>query len=532
MRQGLRRVPVSRSAAAVARPYTFVAPVRGWVTNENLAAAGRGGAYRLDNWFPTQTGIRLRAGSELHATIGTGPVEALMSYVSGSTRKFFAADDAAIFDVTAVASTTVAPAADVSGQTSGDYSSFQFETAGGDFLYALNGTDKPQLYDGTTWVAIDGVSTPAITGVTTSTLAQGWVYRSRIFMVQKDTSTAWYLPVDSLGGAASDFSLSGVFQKGGSLLFGATWSLDSGSGIDDKCVFVSTEGEVAVYEGAYPGDTAWSLVGKYDITPPLGKNAWMHAGGDLLILTEDGIVPISQAIQKDTVALSLAAVTRPIERDWKTEVIARKSVPWQILKWPSYNMAIVSLPVISADTPARCFVVNLQTGAWSRYTGWDVRSLVLHNGWGYFGSSDGKIYKAESTGSDNGSNYTSTYVGLFDHVKNIGTTKVVRLARATFLSGRAFTPKISASVNYAVTLPSDPDAYIDTGSSNKWDVDKWDVAVWSGVAERSATMKWVGMNAVGFTIAPQIQVTLNQAGEPDAELASFDIMYELAGVVV
>lgn len=532
MRRNLRRVAVPRSAAAVAKPYTFVAPVRGWVTNENLASSGKGGAYRLDNWFPTQTGIRLRGGSELHATIGAAPVEAMFTYVSGAVRKVFAASETDVFNITAPASTTIPPTADIASQTSGYYSSAQFETAGGDFLYIVNGTDKAQIYDGTTWAAVDGSSTPAITGVTTSDLSHVWVYRNRLYFVEANSTSAWYLPVDAVGGLAVDISMAGVFQRGGSLLFGATWSLDSGDGIDDKCVFVSTEGEVSVYQGSYPGGTDWSLVGRYDITPPMGKNCTMKAGGDLLIGTQDGIVPISQAIQKDIAALSLASISRNIENEWKHEVAFRGSLPWEILKWPSYNMAIVSLPVVDETTMPRCFVVNLQTGAWARYTGWDTRSMAVHADQAMFGSSDGKIYKAEVGGSDNGDSYSCVYVGLFDHIRYIGGTKVVKLARATFLSGRAFSPKISASVNYAVTLPSNPDAYIDNGSSNKWDVGKWDEATWSGTGERLAVLKWVGMSSVGFTFAPQVQVTLNQTGTPDAELASFDIMYESAGVVV
>lgn len=532
MRRNLRRIAVPQQASSVSRPYTFVAPVRGWITNENLANSARGGALRLDNWFPTQTGIRLRGGLELHATIGAVPVEAMFTYVSGSTRKVFAANETDVFNVTTPSSPSTPPSADISSQTSGYYSAAQFETAGGDFLYIVNGADEAQIYDGSSWTAVNSGSTPAISGVTTSLFSHVWVYRNRLYFTEIDSTTAWYLPVDAVGGEAADVSMAGVFQKGGSLLLGGTWSLDSGSGLDDKCVFVSTEGEVAIFQGSYPGGDDWSLVGRYDITPPLGKNATMHAGGDFLIATKDGIVPISQAIQKDVAALSLAAISRNIESEWKSEVGFRSSLPWEILKWPSYNMAIVSLPVVDVTTPARCFVVNLQTGAWARYTGWDTRSMTVHDDQAMFGSSDGKIYKAEVGGSDNGASYTCTYVGLFDHISSVGATKVTKLARATFLSGRPFTPQISASVNYAVTLPSAPGAYVDSGSSNKWDIGKWDEATWSGIGERSAALKWVGMSAVGFTFAPQVQVTLNQTGLPDAELASFDIMHENAGVVI
>ena len=46
--------------------------------------------------------------------------------------------------------------------------------------------------------------------------------------------------------------LSGAATKGGKLLFGATWSIDAGDGIDDKCVFVTDQGELLIFTGSDP----------------------------------------------------------------------------------------------------------------------------------------------------------------------------------------------------------------------------------------------------------------------------------------
>lgn len=198
---------------APSQSFTFPAPVRGWILNENLATVQPAGARILDNWLCTPTGVRPRGGSVKHATL-TGPVMALFAYNS-TTDAFFGATADAIFTITSPADPEVALTATISGQTSGDYSTAQFGTAGGDFLYAVNGTDDPQLFNGATWTAIDGASTPAITGVTTSGLSQVWSFANRLFFVQGGTMVAWYLPVDSIGGAANSFSLAGVFRKGG-----------------------------------------------------------------------------------------------------------------------------------------------------------------------------------------------------------------------------------------------------------------------------------------------------------------------------
>lgn len=521
--------PVARSAA---QSQTIQPPVRGWIANEALANSKPGGARVLENWFPTLTSARLRGGSQKYATISTGPVLRMWTYKSGSTEEFFASDQTKIFNITTVADPNVIPAAVVSGQTSGYYSTAHLGTAGGDYLYAVNGTDSARLYDGSTWTAVTGVSTPAITGVVTSSLSFAWTFANRLFFIEKDTMSAWYLPVDSIGGAATKFSLAGIFQEGGSLLMGGKWSLDSGDGLDDKCVFVSTEGEVAVYQGTNPGSAAdWEKVGVYQITPPMGSNATMQAGGDLLIATEDGIVPISEAVNKDVAALSLAAVTRNIEPEWKREVTARKTMPWEIVKWPTNNMMVVSLPVVDDGIDPYCFVANLETGAWAKFTGWETRSIGHFEDFGYFGTNSGVIYKMEVGGSDDGAPYVCSYVGLPEHLKSPGAMKTVHSARAVFLSNVPFNAKISMSVNYNVTLPTPPSS-IANYSTDEWDSGLWDVAVWDSQGAGTVSTKWVSIGKSGFVVSPQIQITCGVTPFPRTEMIAFDVLFERGGVMV
>src|SRR5690606_5522465 len=137
------------------------------------------------------------------------------------------------------------------------------------------------------WLTVNGTSSPrSITGVDTDTLSHVWKYSSRLWFVGEDMS-AWYLPALAVGGAATEFPLQGVFSKGGALLFGAAFSYDAGDGLDDYCVFFTTEGEFALYQGD-PADTM-TKVGVYEIGRPLHKNAHFRAGGDVGVLTDDGI---------------------------------------------------------------------------------------------------------------------------------------------------------------------------------------------------------------------------------------------------
>jgi len=414
-------------------------------------------------------------------------------------------------------------------------------TTGTLYMNNVSGTfqDNETITDSSTGSAdADGTTSTyyaAITGVDTSTFSHVNAYRNRVYFVQAGTFNVHYLPVDSIGGLAEVLTLSGTFTKGGSVYFTATWSQDSGDGLDDKLVVMSTEGEVAVFEGSNPSDAnTWSLVGVYDVLPSMGFNAIMRAGGDLVIATEGGMVPISAAVTKDPAALSLSAISRAIEPDWLTRVVARGGLPWEIIKWPEKNLAYISMPVTSDSDEPECLVVNLETGAWARYTGWNTRCFAIHNDQVYFGSNDGTVKRAEIGGFDNETTpYVCKYAGSWDHLGNIGTLKTVEQARSIWQTSNAFSPQLSGSVDYRVTFPSAPDAVAAEAADSLWDVGLWDEAVWDIGAETSVVnTRWTSVGKTGFSFSPQIQVTVGGVNTPTAELAVFDVTYVSGSLVV
>lgn len=507
---------------------TFPAPVRGWVTNTNLSNPVDQAALVLDNWFPTQTGIELRGGTAKYATLPAA-CSSIFAYQSGTTEKLFGATAAGIYDITTVADVDVAPSAAVGSLTGGNWTFVQFQTSGGDFLVGCNGADTPQEFDGTTW------SNSTMTGLTTSLLSHVWAFKSRLFFVQSGSMNFWYLPVGSKTGALTSFSLAGVFAKGGALLFGATWSQDSGDGPDDYCVIISTMGEVAVYAGTNPSDAnAWSLVGRYEIAAPLGKNAIERAGGELLIATVEGIIPLSESINKDRAALSLSAVSRAIEPDWVAAIRDRGGLPWTMQKYTERNMLVVGMPSPSASVERQTFVCNLETGAWCRFTGtpWEIRGQAVLLGVHYIGTGDGFIYQTNTGGSDAGAVYTSKYVGHFSKLGGGAAIKSVNLVRASFRATRAFIAQVSGSVDYGVSLPAAPSSVANT-TEDVWDTGVWDTAIWDAAGGAlSVTSNWQAIAKAGFTFAPQVQVTSGVTPRPDAELMSFDVQYEYGAVVV
>lgn len=546
------RIPAAatRKKPRQAKVMAFPAPTKGWIANENLAISTPQGAAVLENWFPTATTVRMRKGQARWATLIDADVKSLFTYKSGTVEQLFAAAGNAIYDITTpldpfglvIADANDAALVDGSGDEIGtlstagptvtglsgsDWVSVQFTNPGGTYLRIVNGIDTPLLYDGLSFS-----TSPAITGVglTASALSYVWSFKNRLWFIEKDTMNAWYLPVDSVAGAAVKFPLGAQFSRGGSLIFGAAWSLDDGGGLSASCVFVTSEGEVAVYQGSDPGSASdWQLKGVYRIGKPLGPKAYMRAGGDLVIATDVGFVPLSQAIQRDFAALSPAAVSFPIETAWNSAINRRVGANWCVEVWPTQQMAIVGLPVMNSQRD-EVFAVNVRTGAWGLFTGIGANCFALFQGRLLYGGKSGKVVQLETTGYDDGSAYSATCAPLFNDLKDPASIKVSRQARATLIA--SYDPKESVSIlyDYNVSIPPAPDAGSPAGGAS-WGVGTWGASTWGASINKRTFQTWRSVGGYGYSVSPCLQITSGSLQPPDVEIVRLEMTYEAGDVV-
>jgi len=549
-----RRQPVPGQMALQHQTVTLPAPIRGIIEVENWAYTKPGCATILDNWFPTQKGAKLRGGTERWMTL-PDPVEVVRSgfeYVSGTVNRMFAATDTRLFDATFADSPVLQTG--VGSIANGNFATAQLANSGGDWLLAVNDLgDYVRRFNGTTWdylnTAYAGVPSRITGPVTAPPLVQDgkgltyvWKYRSRLFFIQGGSMNAWCLPLNAVGGELIYIPLSGAARKGGSLLFGASWSIDAGDGIDDKNCFFTDQGEVLVFTGTDPTSaTNWRQEGRYDISKPLGKNGHQQLGGDVIVATVDGIVPLSAALQKDVSALSLSAITYNIEPMWMREYRTKDAYPWMLAKWDEGDALFVNFPGGKTYNTQTVGVSNLHTGAWARYVGWDAMCFMRLRGSLFFGTQTGQIQQVESSG------YDDTH---WDEValKNVGVPYVCRLvggwemfqvppnqvtwyqARATFfsLTGEPFEPQITATTDYEFRIPPPPSAGFDPGVIDVWDQGLWDTALWdaqsAGIPPVRNTM-WVSVGETGFSHAPICQVSVGQQAKPDVELISISATF-------
>lgn len=511
------RRPVKRRKATVV---PIQPPIEGMYLNQSFLAPNAQTAEYMENVLPTQRGFKIRGGVVRAANAGAA-VTSMFTYKSGTSSKLFAGTATDLYDISALDPVNV-PTASLSAQNGGYYSTQQIGTGAGEFLVVVNGEDAGQTYDGTSF------SPMSITGVSSSDLSHVWKHANRIFAVEKDTMSSWYLPVDSISGAMAEFSLAGTFQNGGALLFGATWSTDSGDGKDDYCVFVSTQGEIAIYAGIDPSDSAnWGLVGRYDVSPPLSKYGVMRAGGDLLIATIDGVIPLSQITQKDPAALSFAAVSRPIEPLWAIEM-QRDTSAVQLVKWSEERIGLVMFP-----SSSQCMAVNLQTGAWVPQTGgWARNCAAVFDGNAYAGGSDGRIMQINQSGADDDMAFVAKYCHSFNDLGDSSRYKRAQMVRYAFLTSIDFEFDAGVSFDYEVSFGAAPQpVYVGTNNPVWNDGSTWgDGSTWAQdivQPKRSVTTDWVTVVGSGYAFAPTMQITSSAAAQLDIELVRTEVSVEV-----
>lgn len=370
-------------------------------------------------------------------------------------------------------------------------------------------------------------STLAISGVNTNDLSHVWAFKNRVWFVEKNTVSAWYLGTNAVAGTATEFSLRGVFNKGGNLVFGANWSIDSGDGIDDVIVFVTDRGEAAVYVGTDPSSD-FALKGVYNIGKPLNKHTHLKAGGDLLVGCEEGIFAFSSFLQSDLASAKATAITFPIEDAWSEAVAGRSSVnPITMHLWSSNNMFMVGTPALLNDQNV-VFVANARTGAWCRFTGWDVRCGTIYNDHYYFGTSAGLVMKADVTGNDNGSEYAGVWVPKFQ--EGDARQKVAHLAR---FRGRA---QIEYQIGLAAFSDYDAGDFLSPvntsgNTGNVWGTGLWGTMTWGGVGEKIYQSEWQSVAAFGVALSPAVRVAVNQSDKPDLDAIALDAVFETGNIV-
>jgi hypothetical protein len=334
----------------------------------------------------------------------------------------------------------------------------------------------------------------------------------------------WYLPVDAVGGAAEEYDLTGLFPRGGYLVAGATWTIDGGSGLDDYWVVVSSEGEIAVYQGTDPSSAnTWSIQGVWSLGAPIGDRPFRKYAGDLLILLRDGVYPMSQLLQSAQINPRVAITDKIRQAVVDAGNNYSANFGWEITHYPAAQMLIVNVP-ISEGSNQQQYVSNLSTGAWAQFTGFEANCWAVYGNDLYYGT-DGEVRKCWSVLSDGGVNITSDLKQAFSYFGDRSGLKRFTMIRPIFRATTNPTITLGLDVDYEDDLPTSTLSFPSL-SSALWDTAVWDSDVWGGGV--TSLSNWQSVSNYGTCAA--LRMLLDSAGI-EIRFEAADYVFERGGVI-
>lgn len=289
------------------RPVPKPAPVGGLNARDPLRSMPGGDMIVARNWVVRKYGLDQRKGYAVRNTGATGGVIAFMRAGDAC----FVATQTAIWDITA--SGAAIPA--LSGLTGGRWSWDTFANGAGVGIIATNGTDGPKYFLNGAWGSI------AITGVDGRALASVCMHGRRAVFAENGAPHLWYLPLHAISGEARLINVRPLLQRGGEFAAVASHTTSGGENVSAHLYAVTTSGEMVVYAGHDPDNAAtWSLVGVFDVPPPVGRDCFCKVGGQLAYLSRNGLLSVPTLLGKSTTKEQDAALTDKISRAFDEEI--------------------------------------------------------------------------------------------------------------------------------------------------------------------------------------------------------------------
>jgi hypothetical protein len=473
MRRAVTPTPGNRAASL---PISLPAPVGGLNTRDGRAVMPITDAELMDNWYPEATDVRARAGSQTYASGLGAQVESILSYTSGQTLKLLVACGGSVINITTVQTDgTVAAGRTVANNFTNDRWQYRnFGTQGGGFIVAVNGSDARQIYNGSIMFAGSASSGAGTSAIFTNIE----VFQHRLFYTQNSLQFLYQDQVNAIGGTISGFDLTSMLKKGGYLQAIGTWTRDGGAGMDDVIAFISSMGQVAVYQGTDPGNAnSWSRIGVYDIARPVSNRCVDKVGGELIIWTVAGAIPISGVlsglVQQETTYTD--KITTSLADAW---TIYKNNFGWMMKYAEDLGWLILNVPVATGNFQEQ-YVMNVHTRAWCRFKSLTANCWETHNGTLYYGG-DGKVVEVSTTfQSDDGNDIQLDVRQAASSFGAPGRLKHFKTYRPLINSDGALGLAFGFNVDFDDRIPTNIPA-ITSVAFAEWDVATWDDFFWGG----------------------------------------------------
>lgn len=470
------------------------------------------------NMVPSQYGVRVRTGYKEWATnIGAVAVRTIVPYNGSlaSKDRLFACAQEGIYNITASGSVFATAIAFGSADATSGYGQWtNYTTIAGPFSLYTDETNGYYVYDEGpgTWAKVAmGAGATQINGVDPALFVGVTIFKSRAWFIQKNTASAWYLPVGSIFGAATQFNFGNKFKHGGTLVQLINWTVDGGEGIDDYLIAISSSGDVVVYKGNDPSSaTDFLQHGSWYIgVAPAGRRIAGSFGGEVYILSIYGLLPMSKLISGQLVQTDDIYLTKKIAPLIKSEIaLSQISLGWEVKLIPT-EQALIIATAKRASFPYQQFVQSLNSQGWCIYQNLPYYTGESFNSKFYFASGttvyshEGDLDAVNLAGSSS-TQITWSALQIFNEYGEIGLYKQTQYIRPVFLSQAPPSYAVEARYDYNInplTLSVAPA----TLSAALWDAAVWDGALWAG--DFTPVQSVSGASGMGRAIAIGIQGT-------------------------
>jgi hypothetical protein len=365
-----------------------------------------------------------------------------------------------------------------------------------------------------------------VTGVNSNKFVNVNLFKNRLYFTEEDSLSCWYLDTNAVAGIAEPLYFGGIARNGGYLQAMGTWTLDAGQGADDYAVFVTSMGEVIVYNGTDPtSDTTWLLKGVWQLGQTFSRRCFFKWSGDLLLLTQDGLVPLASALQSSRLDPRVNLTDKIYYAVSQAATLYFANFGWQIAYYASENMLILSIPI---NDGMEQYVMHTITRSWARFTGiqgycWEVSGDAdMHFG------SNGTVCTFYTSNSDNGANINATSQQAYSYFDSPGQLKRFTMVRP-ILQSTGGVPSIlcGLSVDFDTTTQLGAVSFNPNAQSEGiWDTSTWDNARWSGGLV--TTKVWQGVTGIGFAGSINLNVASRNI---ELHWASTDYIFEKGGVI-
>jgi hypothetical protein len=410
----------------------------------------------------------------------------------------------------------------ISGATSSEYNGTYVITRTGasTFTYVMATTPAANA------TVVGSYTVLGITGVNSNTFINVNLFKNRLYFTQKDTLACWYLDVNAIAGAASPLYFGGIARNGGYLQAMGTWTIDAGQGADDYAVFVTSMGEVIVYNGTDPTSAlTWALKGVWQLGQTFSRRCFTKWAGDLLLLTQDGLVPLAAALQSSRLDPRVNITDKIYYAVSQAATNYYANFGWQVLYYASENMLILNIPISGGMEQ---YVMHTITKSWARFTGIQAYCFVnsvdndIHFG------GDGFVGTFYDSFSDNGTNIVGAVQQAYSYFDTPGQLKRFTLVRPILQTDNGV-PTVLCNISTDFQ-PVDNLGQVSFNPSivntGKWDAATWDNKNWGGGLV--TTKFWQGVTGIGFTGSINMTVA---SQDIEFHWASTDYVMEAGGVV-